>query len=422
MAKASLTEKIVKDAKSGTVPSLIWDTHDKAPKGFLLRTYASRKQSFGLQYTNANGVGRRIMFGSPSSWTVEAARARAKELRVEVDRGNDPLEERRERREAPTMTDLSSRYLVEVLPGLNRNATAKRQLYRATDTRKVLAEVVKRLGPHTPVASVHYGDVKALHAHFTEDRGGPRANRVLALVSKMFSLSLIPLPGEDRPWRTPDLGNPARGIQRNHEEARGQFYSAAQIAAIGQALTSYPSQRAADCVRFIIATGCRPIEAMRAKWSELDDEPGIWKRPSAHIKVKRPLAVPLSAPALELVERLRRERRGDELVFPGKGGHEMVTLAPVWKHVRAVTGLGIKDRLYDARHSFATAGAQAGLSLQVIGALLGHSVPQTTLKYARHLQADPLKQAVDKIAAAITPPKKSAELHDIASHRKKRRR
>jgi site-specific recombinase XerD len=43
--------------------------------------------------------------------------------------------------------------------------------------------------------------------------------------------------------------------------------------------------------------------------------------------------------------------------------------------------------LHDLRHSFASAGAAGGLSLPVIGALLGHKDPKTTQRYA-HLADD----------------------------------
>jgi len=45
-------------------------------------------------------------------------------------------------------------------------------------------------------------------------------------------------------------------------------------------------------------------------------------------------------------------------------------------------------------------GAAAGLSLPVIGALLGHSQPGTTARYA-HLSTDPLRAAFDIVANHI---------------------
>jgi site-specific recombinase XerC len=53
------------------------------------------------------------------------------------------------------------------------------------------------------------------------------------------------------------------------------------------------------------------------------------------------------------------------------------------------------------RHSFASIGAGASMGLPVIGKLLGHSQPSKTARYA-HLDADPMRRAVDAIGAPIS--------------------
>jgi hypothetical protein len=45
--------------------------------------------------------------------------------------------------------------------------------------------------------------------------------------------------------------------------------------------------------------------------------------------------------------------------------------------------------------------ASAGLSLPVIGALLGHTQPGTTARYA-HLFDDPLRAATERVGAIVT--------------------
>ena len=62
---------------------------------------------------------------------------------------------------------------------------------------------------------------------------------------------------------------------------------------------------------------------------------------------------------------------------------------------------GLPDvRLHALRHSFASVAVAGGLSLPVIGALLGHSQPATTARYA-HLAADPLRAAAELIGARL---------------------
>ena len=58
-------------------------------------------------------------------------------------------------------------------------------------------------------------------------------------------------------------------------------------------------------------------------------------------------------------------------------------------------------RIHDLRHSFAAVGAGLGLSLPMIGKLLGHTQPRTTARYA-HLAADPIHEAANRIGAQLT--------------------
>ena len=70
-----------------------------------------------------------------------------------------------------------------------------------------------------------------------------------------------------------------------------------------------------------------------------------------------------------------------------------------WRRIRARAGLD-DVRLHDLRHSFASVGASGGLSLPMIGNLLGHTQAQTTARYA-HLAADPVRAANEAIGERI---------------------
>ena len=62
---------------------------------------------------------------------------------------------------------------------------------------------------------------------------------------------------------------------------------------------------------------------------------------------------------------------------------------------------GILDvHIHDLRHSFGAIGAGSGLSLPLIGGLLGHSQAATTQRYA-HLAPSPLHEASESVAALL---------------------
>ena len=372
--------------------------------GFGIRIYASGVRSFFINY-RIDGREKRHTIGAFPRWSVSAAREQAIELRRQIDKGDDPAGAKRERREAPTIADLIERYVVEHLP------TKNRKKIRITEEKRILNLIGDALGPHTKVADVHGGDLKQMHRRITETRGPIRANRVLACASKMFSLSLMPMANETLPWRNAVLGNPCRGIARNREEGRERFFGRAQLERIAEALAeyspkTYPRNPAADCVRLIMLTGCRPAEAIDAEWPEFD-KPGYWIKPSSHTKTQKIHRLPLSPPAIQLIDRLRKKRSPSiRFVFPGRKPSEPVrTLSYCWNFVRKHAQLGPDEkgrpaRIYDLRHSFASVAVGGNLGLPIIGRLLGHSKQSTTQRYA-HLADDPLREAADKVGNAI---------------------
>jgi integrase len=388
----------------------VWDGgHDQAVRGFGVRIFAPSKRhpaggrSFFLNYRVA-GTERRYTIGEFPTLSVGTARARAKELRQRILTGEDPTAAKREERDAPTVQDLIARYITQHLrlPVSPPGEGEAREQPRLTDQRRMLAEIAQHLGPGRKVAEIHYGDLLATHRKITESGRPVRANRILGIASKAFSLSLLPLEGEVKAWRDAAMGNPCRGVPRNREEARERFFSQAELTAIADALDAYPAETPADCIRLIMLTGCRPNEALRATWAEFDGEMGFWVKPSAHTKQRKVHKAPLSPGALELIARRRQRRdKKNPWVFPGAvPGEPLSALWHCWHSVRERAGLGKDAYIYTLRHSFAAIGAGGGLSLPIIGRLLGHTQQRTTQRYA-HLADDPLREAADRIGAVI---------------------
>ena len=84
------------------------------------------------------------------------------------------------------------------------------------------------------------------------------------------------------------------------------------------------------------------------------------------------------------------------MVFPGTDKDRLRRAWIAVCRAAKITNL----RVHDLRHSFASQLATGGASLPLIGALLGHTNPTTTHRYA-HLFDDPLRAAVDRVGAAI---------------------
>jgi site-specific recombinase XerD len=59
-------------------------------------------------------------------------------------------------------------------------------------------------------------------------------------------------------------------------------------------------------------------------------------------------------------------------------------------------------RIHDLRHTFASLLVSGGMSLPMIGKLLGHTQVQTTQRYA-HLFDDPLRVGLDQVGDMLRP-------------------
>ena len=144
-------------------------------------------------------------------------------------------------------------------------------------------------------------------------------------------------------------------------------------------------------------TGCRKGEIVNLCWDHVDFERECLRLPDSKTGAK---VVYLNAPARALLCELPRMEEIPRGSIPGaRAASAGPAIDKVWSRVRTAAGL-TDVRLHDLRHSFASVGAAGGLSLPVIGALLGHKHTATTARYA-HLSADPLRAANDAVGARI---------------------
>ncbi len=152
----------------------------------------------------------------------------------------------------------------------------------------------------------------------------------------------------------------------------------------------------AAAVRLLLFTGARLSEILTLRWSEVDFDNGLLRLPDSKTGAK---TIYLPPPAIEVLRTLPRIDGDPHVICGAKSGAHLVNLEKPWRQVRKAADLG-DVRLHDLRHTFASVAARNGLSLPVIGALLGHSQPATTARYA-HPSADPLREAASRIAEEI---------------------
>jgi integrase len=363
-------------------------TYDGEVAGFGVRTTATGAKSFVLNYRTHGGRERRHTIGATSDWTATDARKEARRLRRLIDEGGDPLADLEAEREAPTMSDLIARFESEHL--------TRRRASTGRDYRSAVGLYIAPSFKNMRVQDVTFADCDRLHHKISAAGHRRRANTVIAILSKMFSLAIR--------WGM-RLDNPCRGIERNPEIKRRRYLKGDELVRLAQALAKYTDKQAADVFRLLLLTGSRRGEVLSAKWADIDLTAGIWSRPASRVKQGQDHEIPLNAPARQLLSEIRQRQMGKhrvlpEFVFPGRGStHHVTEVKRAWRTICRAANL-IDLRIHDLRHSYASELVSSGASLPLIGALLGHASPTTTARYA-HLHLDPLRQATERVGAVV---------------------
>ncbi len=386
---AALGARLIKDLPAPERGSKIY--YDGDPVGFAVRITTGGARTFVMNYTvRTSGVRRLKKIGQHgrNDWTVTEARAKAKRLRKLIDDGGDPMGEIHAARAAPNVADLADLYCEDRLPG-------KRPKTQEEDRAMLRLYVLPALG-RLKVADVDHEDIVKLHKKLKDKP--TRSNRVVSLCSRLFNLAIR---------KNMRLDNPAKGVESYAEERRERYLSQAELVRLTEALGTYPNQQAADVIRLLLLTGARRGEVLSVEWTHLDLDGGVWIKPSSHTKTKKLHRVPLNAAALEILVKIKAQGLSDHYVFPGlRPGQPLQTLQRAWKTI--CEEAAIEDlRIHDLRHSYASILASAGLSLPIIGALLGHAQPSTTARYA-HLFDDPLREATERVGAIVSAAGKPA--------------
>jgi site-specific recombinase XerD len=115
---------------------------------------------------------------------------------------------------------------------------------------------------------------------------------------------------------------------------------------------------------------------------------------------------------VDLLRRMKRKDDATGALFPGTTGKPRVTLRRPWVQIckaaglsevftlqgkrRTITRSRPKIRIHDLRHSFASHLVSNGVSLHIVGKLLGHTQAQTTQRYA-HVADQALRDASNRM-------------------------
>jgi integrase len=379
-----ITKRSVDTATPSAKDTYIWDDE---LKGFGLKTTPAGRKVYLVQYRlgGRKGRTRRVTIGAHGTLTPEQARSEARKLLGQVAAGSDPAADRDNMKVDNTLGALMKRFLEE-------HADAKLKKSSADEYRRIAGMYVLPSLRHRRINDVARSDIAKLHHSM---RGKPyQANRCLALLSKFFNWT-------ERHGFRPDWSNPCRHIEKYKEQKRERFLSENELVRLSDTLTEAEKAGTASpwivgAIRLLLLTGARHSEILTLKWDWVDFDNACIHLPDSKTGAK---TIYLNAPALEVLASLPRMEDNPHIICGEKEGAHLVNLQKAWKRIRGAANL--EDvRIHDLRHSFASVAVAGGMSLPLIGALLGHSQPATTARYA-HLSSDPLRTASEVVGRRI---------------------
>ena len=380
---ARLTRKQIEALSPDSPKKTLWDDN---PKGLGVKVNKSGSKSYLLKYRNQYGQQRKLKLGSSNVLTLEQARNKAKEYLVDIANGSDPTIDRKENKQCPSMKDLLERYLEE-----HSKVNNKPHTYIGNES-YVRRYLIPELGRYK-VKEVHRKDIYALQQKLCK-KSKPIANTAIAILSKVFNLAEI------WGWRD-DYTNPCRHVKKFPMKPKQRFLSKEEFNTLSKKLEFYekaqlepPSVIAA--LRLLMFTGCRLNEIVMLKWSYVDFDNACFRLPDSKTGAK---TVYFSEVVANILRGIKKLPDNPYVITGQVAGNHLNNLEKPWRRIRKDCGLD-DVRIHDLRHSFASMAAASGMSLPLIGAMLGHSQTQTTAQYV-HLIGEPMRQAANEVNKTI---------------------
>ena len=378
-----LTERKIRDAKPGPKAAIIWD---RQVSGLGCKVYPGGRKAYVLMY-RTGGRKRLATLAQCSELSLREARERAGAELVRIRAGEtDPLDRRREVREAPTVNDGLERFFDEFVP--ERIAIGRMKQPTAAKYRNQADNYLRPVLGTRRVADVTRHDIERMAkraAHSPTLR-----NRVLAFASRLFRVF------EDWGWR-PQHSNPVRGVARAREEARDRILSPGEIGALSDALVAAASVHPASiaAIRLAAVTGLRIGEILAIQWEHVEFETGRLLLPDTKTGRRHH---DLPSAALAILTELPRIN-----AWPFTTGRDApIMYRTVRLHfARVASEAGLEDvRLHDLRRTVMTTAAASGVGTHILRDLLGHKTAVMADRYIRAV-GNPVRDAREQVGAAM---------------------
>jgi integrase len=325
-------------------PFLIWD---REVRGFCARRQLSETITYSVVFRTQEGTQRWMKIGRHPILTPHLARQRAIEVLRDVTLGKDPAGERHALRNALTVSQLCDEY--------SARENGKKPATVMSDNSRIKLHIKPKLGKYR-VISVTSDMVET----FMHSMSAASGRRTVGLLGSIFTWAVK---------RKLVAVNPVRGIEKPKDTKRTRRLSNEEYAQFSKALDG---SMISDIFLLLAVTGWRSGEAKNLRWEECDLERNIVTLGDTKTGVS---VRPLSNIAIEIIK--RQKHNGAPYVFEYKNGRPVHSLRSYWLKL----GMDRTIVPHCLRHSYASLGADLGLSDSTIAGLIGHKQQSITSRY-----------------------------------------
>jgi integrase len=336
---------------------------ERKPAGFGVRVSYKGTKTWIFMY-RYNGSKRRMNLGRLGALGLAAAREHALDAAEMARKGGDPASDRKANRtRVESVRELATAYIAEYAKPRKRSWKKDEQILDR--------EVIPFIG-RKRVVDVSRKDIREEVLSRIVARGSPvRANHTLEIVRKMFNWAI-----QER-----DLisVNPAALLQKPGGDREGcsRYLLASEFPRFWAALDpNLIGDAGVIAFKLLAVTGQREMELIRARWTDIDFNDGLWTIPLNNAKNRREHVLPLTSYTARLFRQLRSlGQAGDEFVFQSRHTASHMRRVFIEKRiikVRQAAALG-DFTVHDLRRTATTYWGKLNIDPALKKRLLNHS-------------------------------------------------
>lgn len=350
---------------------------DEKISGFGVKVSPKGRKTYIYKYRNASGKQRKPSIGVHGKITCEQAREIARKWAAQIAMGEDPMEERHQKRSEMTFDELFSEYM-------KRHSRPHKKSWKY-DEEQYQRHIKAPLGGKK-LSAISQEDIARLHGKLAEESGKGTANHILSLVKAIYNKAVE--------WGYYKEQPPARFVKKFKEKSRERFLQPEEAPRFFQALDMEENQTLKHFIYILLYTGQRKGNVRSMRWQDISFDRQEWHIPET--KNGESHTVPLVPQAVELLKERRKATMDSIYVFPSNSAAGYLRDPKrAWR--RLLKRAEIENlTMHDLRRTMGSYLAMAGANQYLIGKTLGHKDPKSTAIYAR-MNLDPVREAMGNV-------------------------